>query len=61
MLLVQAARVLLMSPHTWSRFSFGAWLITVSERLHRHKLARIAWSVLRHNKAFDTHLEIAVI
>ena len=24
MLLVQAARVLLMRPHTWSRFSFGA-------------------------------------
>jgi transposase len=69
MLLVQAARVLLMRPHTWSRFSFGAWLKTASERLHRHKLAialanklaRIAWSVLRHDKAFDTHLEIAAI
>src|SRR5215472_16764532 len=56
-------------PHTWSRFSFGAWLRTASERLHRHKLAialanklaRIAWSVLRHDKAFDTHLEIAAI
>src|SRR5215467_9917637 len=32
MLLVQAARVLLMRPHTWSRFSFGAWLRTASER-----------------------------
>ena len=69
MLLVQAARVLLMRPHTWSRFSFGAWLKTASERLHRHKLAialanklaRIAWSVLRYEKAFDTHLEIAAI
>jgi transposase len=69
MLLVQAARVLLMRPHTWSRFSFGAWLRAASERLHRHKLAvalanklaRIAWSVLRHDKAFDTHLEIAAI
>ena len=69
MLLVQAARVLLMRPHTWSRFSFGAWLKAASERLHRHKLAvalanklaRIAWSVLRHDKAFDTHLEIAAI
>jgi transposase len=58
MLLVQAARVLLMRPHTWSRFSFGAWLRTASERLHRHKLAialanklaRIGWSVLRHEK-----------
>jgi transposase len=68
MLLVQTARVLLMRPHTWSRFSFGAWL-KASERLHRHKLAialankfaRIAWSVLRHDKAFATHLETAAI
>jgi hypothetical protein len=26
-----------------------------------NKLARIAWSVLRHDKAFDTHLETAAI
>jgi hypothetical protein len=26
-----------------------------------NKLARIAWSVLRHDKAFDAHLEIAAI
>src|SRR5438270_12492435 len=66
-LLIQAARVLLMRPHNWPRFSFGAWLQTASERLHRNKLAvalanklaRIAWSVLRHDKAFDTHLEAA--
>jgi transposase len=68
-LLIQAARVLLMRPHNWSRFSFGAWLKTASERLHRNKLAvalanklaRIVWSVLRHDKAFDTHLEVAAI
>jgi transposase len=68
-LLIQAARVLLMRPHNWNRFSFGPWLRTASERLHRHKLAvalanklaRIAWSVLRHDKAFDTHLKIAAI
>lgn len=68
-LLIQAARVLLMRPHNWSRYSFGTWLKTASERLHRHKLAvalanklaRIAWSVLRHDKAFDTHLEVAAI
>src|SRR3954451_5679216 len=68
-LLIQAAKVLLMRPHNWSRFSFGAWLKTASERLHRNKLAvalanklaRIAWSVLRHDKAFDTHLEVAAI
>jgi transposase len=68
-LLIQAAKVLLMRPHNWSQFSFGAWLKTASERLHRNKLAvalanklaRIAWSVLRSDKAFDTHLETAAI
>jgi transposase len=68
-LLIQAARVLLMRPHNWARFSFGAWLKTASERLHpnklavalANKLARITWSVLRYDKAFDTHLEVAAI
>jgi transposase len=68
-LMIQAARVLLMRPHNWPRYSFGAWLKTASERLHRNKLAvalanklaRIAWSVLRNDKAFDTHLEAAAI
>jgi hypothetical protein len=26
-----------------------------------NKLARIAWSVLRHDRAFDTHLAVAAI
>jgi len=51
------------------RVSFGAWLKAASERLHRNKLAvaladklaRIAWSVLHHDRAFDTHLEVAAI
>ncbi len=68
-LLIQAAKVLLMRPHNWPRYSFGAWLKTASQRLHRNKLAvalanklaRIAWSVLRNDKAFDTHLEAAAI
>ena len=68
-LLIQAAKVLLMRPHNWSRYSFGAWLKTASQRLHKNKLAvalanklaRIAWSVLRNDKAFDTHLEVAAI
>src|ERR1700693_4466908 len=58
-----------MRPHNWPRYSFGAWLTTASQRLHRNKLAvalanklaRIAWSVLRHDKAFDTHLEAVAI
>src|ERR1700680_2106439 len=69
MLLIQAAKVLLMRPHNWSRYSFGAWLEAASERLHpnklavalANKLARIAWSVLRHDKTFDGHLETAAI
>jgi transposase len=68
-LLIQAAKVLLMRPHNWTRYSFGAWLKTASERLHRNKLAvalankiaRIAWSVLRNAKPFDTHLEAVAI
>src|SRR4029079_403241 len=38
-LLIQAAKVLLMRRHTGPRFSFGAWLKTASQRLHRNKLA----------------------
>jgi transposase len=38
-LLIQAAKVLLMRPHNWSRYSFGAWLKTASQRLHKNKLA----------------------
>jgi len=61
-LFIQAAKVLLMRPHNWQRFSFGTWLQNAAPRLHRNKLAtalanklaRIAWSVLRHEKMFDT-------
>jgi transposase len=68
-LLIQAAKVLLMRPHNWARYSFGPWLTSASERLHRNKLpvalanklARIAWSVLRNDKSFDTRLQVAAI
>lgn len=68
-LFIQAAKVLLMRPQNWPRYSFGAWLKTAAERLHRNKLAialanklaRIAWSVLRNDRAFDTHLGPAAI
>lgn len=61
MLFVQAAKVIMMRPHRWPDFSFGEWLIRASERMHRNKvavalankLARKAWSILRHKTAFD--------
>ncbi len=61
MLFVQAANVVLMRPHHWPGFSFGDWLARASSRMHRNKLAialanklaRIAWSVLRHGRPFD--------
>ncbi len=62
-LFIQAAHVILMRPHNWDKFSFGPWLKQAAPRLHKNKLAvalanklaRIAWSVLRHDQAFDTH------
>lgn len=62
-LFIQAANVILMRPHNWERFSFGGWLKEAATRLHRNKLAtalanklaRIAWSVLRNEKPFDTN------
>lgn len=51
-----------MRPHNWERLSFGSWLKDGATRLHRNKLAtalanklaRIAWSVLRNKRPFDT-------
>ena len=61
MLFVQAAKVILMRANRWADFSFGDWLIRASERMNRNKLAvalpnklaRMAWSILRHRTAFD--------
>ena len=69
MLFVQAAKVILMRPHNWPKFSFGEWLARASERMHRNKLAvalanklaRIAWSVLRHGKPFDAQRDEVVV
>jgi transposase len=69
-LFIQAAKVLLMRPQNWPKFSFGPWLANAAPRMHRNKLAaalanklaRIAWSVLSTGKAFDTHkLEIEAV
>src|SRR5215218_6971582 len=62
-LFIQAAKVLIMRPHHWGKFSFGVWLKEAAPRLHKNKLAtalanklaRISWSVLCHGRAFDTH------
>ena len=62
-LFIQAAKVILMRPQNWERFSFGPWLKNAAPRMHRNKLAaalanklaRIAWSVLRNDRHFDTH------
>ncbi len=69
-LFIQAAKVLLMRPQNWAKFSFGRWLANAAPRMHRNKLAtalanklaRIAWSVLSTGKAFDTHkLELEAV
>ena len=63
---VQAAHVILMRPHNWEKFSFGPWLKQAADRMHKNKLAvalanklaRIAWSVLRHGKGFDINSNV---
>lgn len=69
-LFIQAANIILMWPHNWERYSFGAWLKEAATRLHRNKaatalankLTRIAWSVLRNGKIFDlSHSEVPAI
>lgn len=60
-LFIQAAKVILMRPHNWEKFSFGAWLQNAAPRMHANKLAvalanklaRITWSVLRNETTFD--------
>jgi len=38
-LFIQAAKVLLIRPRNWARYSFGAWLEAAAPRMHRNKLA----------------------
>jgi transposase len=60
-LLIQAAKIILMRPKNWPSLSFGEWLASADQRMHRNKLsvalanklARIAWAVLRHGRGFD--------
>jgi transposase len=62
-LFVQAAWVVLVrvGPKHWERYGLKPWLETAKKRLHHNvlavalanKLARIAWSVLAHGRAFE--------
>lgn len=60
-LFVQAAWVVLIKPTSWHRHGLKAWIEAAKKRLHRNvlavalanKLARIAWSVLAHGRAFE--------
>ena len=60
-LFVQAARVVLLWPRGWERYSLKPWIEAAARRLHHdvlaialaNKLARIAWSVLHHGRNFE--------
>ena len=57
---MQAANVILMRPHRWEAMGFGSWLPGIVARMPHskaaialaNKLARIAWSILRHGTRF---------
>ena len=60
-LFVQAAWVVLIRPKSWERYGLKPWIEAAKKRLHRNvlaialanKLARIAWSVLAHDRNFE--------
>jgi transposase len=60
-LFVQAAWVVLIKPKVWDRHGLRPWIEAAKKRLHHNvlaialanKLARIAWSVLAHRRAFE--------
>ena len=64
-LFVQAAWVVLVKvkPIRWEGYGLRHWIEAAKKRLHRNvlaialanKLARIAWSVLAHGRAFETN------
>jgi transposase len=67
-LFVQAAWVVLIKPNSSQRHGLKPWLEAAKKRLHHNvlaialanKLARIAWSVLAHGRAFEaTKLQAA--
>jgi transposase len=64
MLFVQAARVILLRPANWHKYSFGRWLEAAAKRMHHNvlaaalanKLSRIAWSVLYHGRSYEARI-----
>jgi len=60
-LFVGGAQALVQRPHHWGGHGFGRWLQAAGTRLHRNvlaaalanKLARIAWSVLSRDSAYE--------
>jgi transposase len=60
-LFVQVAWVVLIKPKVWERHGLKLWIEAAKKRLHHNvlpialanKLARIAWSVLTHGRAFE--------
>jgi transposase len=60
-LFVQAAWVVLIRPKSWDRYGLKAWIDAAKKRLHHNvlvivlanKLARIAWAVLKKERAFE--------
>jgi transposase len=67
-LFVQAAWLVLIKRQSWDRYGLKSWIEAAVKRLHRNvlaialanKLARIAWSVLAHGRAFEaSKLQIA--
>ncbi len=68
MLFVQAAKVIMMRQNRWSTFSFDPSLTEAVARMPRNKaavalankLARTAWSLLRHGTRFDAAKDMAM-
>jgi transposase len=69
-LFVQAAWLVLIKPKSWERHGLKSWIEAARKRLHHNvlaialanKLARIAWSVLAHERSFGaSKLAAAVI
>jgi transposase len=64
MLFIQAARVILLRPASWPKHGFGVWLVRAAQRLHpnvlaaalANKLARIAWTVLAHERSYEARV-----